>query len=63
MPVVTKASSKNFIGLIWYIWNIKIIMIALAGVAQWTEHLPVNESVANLIPSQGTHLGFGPGPQ
>ena len=36
--------------------------MALAGVAQWMEHLPVNERVANSIPSQGTCLGCGPGP-
>ena len=36
---------------------------ALAGVAQWTEHQPVNRKVASSIPSQGTCLGFGPGPQ
>ena len=36
---------------------------ALAGVAQWIEHQPSNQSVASSIPSQGTCLGFGPGPQ
>ena len=36
---------------------------ALAGVAQWTECLLANQSVASLIPSQGTCLGCGPGPQ
>ena len=37
--------------------------LVLAGVAQWTEHWPVNQRVAGLIPSQGTCLGCGPGPQ
>ena len=36
---------------------------ALAGVAQWIERWPVNERVAGWIPSQGTCLGCGPGPQ
>ena len=36
---------------------------ALAGVTQWTEHGPVNQRVSSLIPSQGTCLGCGPGPQ
>ena len=35
----------------------------LAGVAQWTEHWPVNQRVISSIPSQGTCLGYGPGPQ
>ena len=35
---------------------------ALAGVAQWIEHRPVNQRVASSIPSQGTCLGCGPGP-
>ena len=36
---------------------------ALAGVAQWTEHWPVNQGVANSIPNQDTCLGCGPGLQ
>ena len=36
---------------------------ALAGVAQWIEHGPVNQRVASSIPSQGTCLGCWPGPQ
>ena len=36
---------------------------ALAGVAQWIKSWPMNQSVAGLIPSQDTCLGFGPGPQ
>ena len=36
---------------------------ALAGVAPWIEHWPANQRVASLIPSQGTGLVCGPGPQ
>ena len=36
---------------------------ALAGVTQWTESWPVNQRIAGSIPSQGTCLGFRPGPQ
>ena len=36
---------------------------ALVGVAQWIEHWPVNQRVSGLVPSQGTGLGCGPGPQ
>ena len=35
----------------------------LAGVAQWIECGPENQRVAGSIPSQGTCLGCGPGPQ
>ena len=34
-----------------------------AGVAQWIEHQPANQSVAGLIPSQGTCLVCRPSPQ
>ena len=38
--------------------------IALTGVAQWAEHWPVNRRrVTGSIPSQGTCLGYRPGPQ
>ena len=37
--------------------------VALAGVAQWIECRAVNQRVAGLIPSQGTHLGCRPGSQ
>ena len=40
---------------------LKIAVIALVGVAQWIE--PVNQRVTSSIPSQGTCLGCGPGPQ
>ena len=36
---------------------------ALTGVAQWIEHQPTNQEVTGSIPSQGTCLGCGPGPQ
>ena len=36
---------------------------ALAAMAQWIEHWPVNQRIASSIPSQGTCLGCGPGPQ
>ena len=36
---------------------------ALAGVAQWIECQPVNQRASSSIPSQGTCLGCGPGPQ
>lgn len=35
---------------------------ALAGVAHWTEHWPMNRKVACSIPSQGTCLDSGRGP-
>ena len=41
----------------------QIILLALAGVAQWTEQRPVNQRVVSSIPSQGTCLGCGPRPQ
>ena len=37
--------------------------MSLAGVAQWIGRGPVNQRVAGSIPSQGTCLGCGPGPQ
>ena len=43
--------------------SLKFFHIALAGVAQWTVHWPANLRVTSSIPSQGTCLGFGPGPQ
>ena len=38
-------------------------VLALAGVAQWTECQPVNQRVTSSIHSQDTGLGCGPGPQ
>ena len=43
--------------------DLKKRLTALAGVAQWIEHQSVNQKVAGSIPSQGTCLGCGPGPQ
>ena len=37
--------------------------VVLTGVAQWIECWPANLRVAGSIPSQGTCLGCGPGPQ
>ena len=45
------------------IWSIKKSFGALAGVAQWIECQPVNQSITGSIPSQSTCLGCGPGPQ
>ena len=42
---------------------LKKIEPALAGIAQWIEWGPVNQRVTGSIPSQGTGLGCGPGPQ
>ena len=36
---------------------------SLPGVAQWIEHQPAKRKVTGSIPSQGTCLGCGPGPQ
>ena len=41
----------------------KTTSTALAGVAQWIEYRPANQRVTDSIPSQGTCLGCGPGPQ
>ena len=35
----------------------------MADVAQWIEHWSANQKVTGSIPSQGTCLGCGPGPQ
>ena len=47
----------------WYHWTVhlKIVKMALAGVAQWIECQPANQRVAGLIPSQSTCLGCGLG--
>ena len=45
---------------LWFLQNSKL---ALAGVAHWIEHWPADQRVAASIPSQGTCLGRGPGPQ
>ena len=43
--------------------DIRELQLALAGLAQWTECRPANQMVASLIPSPGTCLGCGLGPQ
>ena len=52
--------SHEFFG---FLGNIKKLCLAPAGVSQWIERRPVNQRVTVLIPSQGTCLGCGPGPQ
>ena len=50
--------------LMLFVYHLKKFCLhALAGVAQWTECQPPNQRVASSIPSQGTCLGCGPGPQ
>ena len=46
-----------------YLTTLKIIISVLIGMSQWIECWPENQRVANLIPSRGTCLGCGPGPQ
>ena len=36
----------------------KLLTVALAGVAQWIECQPVNQTFAGSIPSQGTFQGL-----
>ena len=48
-------------GSLYYL--LKIMAVALAGVAQWIVCGPVNQRVPGLIPSLGTCLGCRPGPQ
>ena len=43
--------------------NKKETLLALAGVAQWIECWPANQRVAGSMPSQGTCMRCGPGPQ
>ena len=45
-------------------WLKKLLQVlALAGVAQWTERRPANWKVTGLTPSQDTYLSCGPGSQ
>ena len=45
-------------------WQLlKKLNIILTGVAQWIERRPANQRVTGSIPSQGTCLGYRPGPQ
>ena len=39
------------------------VKLVLAGVAQWIEFRPANQRVTSSLPSQGTCLGCGLGPQ
>ena len=45
------------------LWGALKSIQSLTGGAQWTECGPMNQRVASSIPSQGTCLGCGPGPQ
>ena len=44
-------------------WVKNLDFEAQAGVAQWIECRPANQSVTGSIPCQDTCLGCGPGPQ
>ena len=44
-------------------WQLQSSHKAVAGIAQGIECGPENQRVTGLIPSQGTCLGCGPGPQ
>lgn len=48
-----------------YVMGLEVLLKsddALAGMAQWTEHWPVNQEIMGSIPYQGTCLGCGPDP-
>ena len=48
-----------------YVMGLEVVLRsddALAGVAQWTEHWPVNQEVTGSIPCQGTGLRCRPYP-
>ena len=45
----------------YWLFKKDFMYLALTGVAQWTEHQPVNQGVTSSIPSQGTCLGCAPG--
>ena len=56
---------NTFIGYKYYCLSVLFnnYILALAGVAQWIEHRPVNQGVTGSIPGSGASLGFGMGPQ
>ena len=62
---VSKLNSSSHVGtvqlLVLKLDKSRKRSFALAGVAQWIESRTVNKRVTGLIPSQGTHLGCGPG--
>ena len=59
-----RAFEEAFRGLKTFLLAIlKILDSALAGVVQGIEHGSAKQRVAGPIPSQGTCLGCGPGPQ
>ena len=54
---------RNAWNVLLLVFFLRITVIALAVMAQWIECWPVNQRVPDLIPSQDTCLGCGPGPQ
>ena len=56
-----EASEYGHIRAMGKILVVTEVFCSLAGMAQWIEHWPGNQSVASLIPSQGTCLGCGTG--
>ena len=54
---------KIIINLCYWATLYKDVICALAGVAQWIECLAANQGIHGLIPSRGTGLGCGPGPE
>ena len=62
-PAPPKKSSQNTPHSCPVISSLISDFLALAGVAQWIEHLTVKQRVASSIPSQGTCLGCRLGPQ
>ena len=67
MPSSQLSTSTNIVGFYHRFFSglktLEMQLTALAGVAEWIECQPVNQRVTGLIPSQGTCLGCGPGPQ
>ena len=63
-PSSASSSDFNFFMILFYTFGGGALKnIPLADVAQWIECWPANQRVAGSIPSQGTCLGCGPGPQ
>ena len=59
--VIRYLRCRNLHTIRWGAMKEKVGYLALAGVAQWTEHWPVNQRAISLIPSQDTCLGCRPG--
>ena len=56
-------NNQNSVWCLYYKILNKIGVLALAGVVQWAKHQPVDWNITGSVPSQGTCLGYGPGPQ